>query len=126
MEAARATIRNWLHSFWRRLMTKEAACWLRTHVGSHGPEQLSRNHDALVDCITRAANSSWWDWSDGSCLFFWCRPDAWRLEARDGAKRYRTGDPPPRRHFPKVPVEEPCYLVPGQVRTLLSRVWTFR
>jgi hypothetical protein len=27
MEAAGATIRNWLHSFWRRSLTKQAACW---------------------------------------------------------------------------------------------------
>jgi hypothetical protein len=38
MEVAHATIRNWLHSFWRQSMTKEAACWLRTHGGLHSPE----------------------------------------------------------------------------------------
>jgi hypothetical protein len=85
MEAARAVIRNWLHSKWRRSITAEAAQWIRAQGVVGGNEQLSRNRDAIVDCITRAANSTWWDWSDGSRLFFWRWPEAWRIEVRDGA-----------------------------------------
>ena len=59
MEATRAVIRNWLHSLWRRGLTKEATQWLCAHGAAQGPVQLSRNLDTMLDCITRAANSSW-------------------------------------------------------------------
>ena len=88
-------------------MTLEATCWLRDQGVTDGHEQWQRNRDAIADCITRAVNSTWWDWSDGSRLFFWRWPDPWRLEARDGAKSYRMAEPPHRRHFPRVPVVEP-------------------
>ena len=137
MEAARTIIRDWLRSWWRRSMTREAACWLHVHGDPYGSEQFSRNRTAISDCITRAANSSWWEWSDGNSLFFWRWPEVWRLEARDGAKSYRSGEPSSRLHFPRAPVQESwitekdneklCklisrrYQVSGQVRTVVPR-----
>jgi hypothetical protein len=118
-------------------MTAEATLWLRTQGMVEGAEQLSRNREVIADCITRTANSTWWEWSDGSRLFFWRWPEAWHQEARDGARSYCVGEPPPRLQFPKVPVEEPWilekdneklrklivrhYIVPGQVRTVVPR-----
>jgi hypothetical protein len=135
LESARAVLRTWLHSRWRRSLTAEACGWLRNVGGANGKESFARNREVLADCITRAANSTWWEWSDGSRLFFWRWPEVWRLEARDGARSYRTGEPPPRLQFPTVPVEEPWiiekdndklrkliarrYIVPGHVRTVV-------
>jgi hypothetical protein len=93
MEHARSTLRNWLHLRWWRAMTSEATCWLRNQGVADGHEQWQCSRDAIADCITWAANSTWWDWSDGSCLFFWRWPDPWHLEARDGAKSYRMAKP---------------------------------
>ena len=61
----------------------------------------------------------------------------WRLEARNGAKSYRSGKPPPRLHFSSPPVQESWitekdneklrkliswrYLTPEQVRTVVPR-----
>jgi hypothetical protein len=71
MEHACSTLGNWLHSRWRRAMTLEASCWLRNQEGvAVGHEQWQRNRDAIADYITHVANLMWWDWSDGSRLFF--------------------------------------------------------
>ena len=137
MEHARSVLRNWLHSRWRQATTTDAVHWLHNQGSCDRHEQWQRNRDAIVDCVTRAANSTWWEWSDGSRLFFWRWPALWRLEARDGTKSYRTTDPPPRRHFPRVPVTEPWiiekdteklrkliiqrYILPGTVRTVVPR-----
>ena len=137
MERARSILRDWLHSRWRRATTRDAVRWLHNQGVVDGHEQWQRNRDAIADCVTRAANSTWWEWSDGSRLFFWRWPILWRLEARDGAKSYRITEPPPRRHFPRVPVEEPWiiekdneklqklivrrYIVPGTVHTVVPR-----
>jgi hypothetical protein len=68
MEHARSTLQNWLHSRWRRAMTLEATCWLRKQGVADGHKQWQHNRDAIADCITRAANLTWWDRSDGSRL----------------------------------------------------------
>ena len=107
MQGARTAIAwCWLHAHSRRVLTKEASWWLGIHGGLRGSDQFLWNREAIVDFITRAANSSWWDWSDGSRLFFWQWPEVWHLEARDGAKSYRSGEPPPRLHFPRLPDQE--------------------
>eukprot|EP00957_Ditylum_brightwellii_P098755 7523069-Ditylum_brightwellii.AAC.1 len=40
------------------------------------------------DVIDRAANSTWWDWCEGSTLVFWQWTPECRNEARDGTKMF--------------------------------------
>jgi len=53
-----------------------------------------------VDCITWASLSTWWEWLDGSRLFFWRWPEVWQREAQDGARGFHTGELPPRLRYP--------------------------
>jgi hypothetical protein len=101
LEKARGAIRAFLHKVWRRNLVREAQRWLRTEEAM---EDRERNVHAVRDCITRCAESTWWDWSDGSRLLFWRWPERWRVEARDGAIGLHTGRPPARLHYPSPPV----------------------
>ena len=51
-------------------------------------KELSRDLAAARDAIGRGVNSTWWDWSSGSTLFFWRWPPGYRIAARDGARVY--------------------------------------
>ena len=42
----------------------------------------------LYDDLTRAMHSSWWEWLDGSQLFFWSWPSIWMKEDRYGAHTF--------------------------------------
>jgi hypothetical protein len=102
-EGARAAIHKLLHSIWRRKFTREACRWLKREVAM---KDLDRNTVAVRDCVQRCAESTWWEWSDGSRLIFWRWPESWRNEARDGAKGLHTGTPEPRLHYPQVAMDD--------------------
>lgn len=89
---ARNLMRFSCHSFWRLNLTREAALWLYTSPNSI-PRELRINKAAIVDCLTRAANSTFWDWADGSRLFFW-RWKHWWKSARDGERLFHEAPPP--------------------------------
>jgi hypothetical protein len=67
---ARNLARLACHSFWRLNLTREALHWF-----FHGPDLLPSesdlNREAIIDCLRRASHSTFWDWADGSRLFFW-------------------------------------------------------
>ena len=46
------------------------------------------------DCMFRAAESSWWEWSAGSTLFFWKWPRSHMVWARDGQPHFEIGKLP--------------------------------
>ena len=106
MEEAREIIRNALHSRWTRRLTIEAASFFASQHYSD-PLEKERDREALLECIERCRNSTWWEWSDGSRLHFWRWPDVWRHEARDGARACHLKDLPPRLTFPQVPIDDP-------------------
>lgn len=89
---ARNLLRLACHSFWRLKLTREALSWFL-----HSPDSLlseaKLNKEAIVDCLTRASNSTFWDWSDGSRLFFW-RWQHWWKSARDGEVLFHEEPPP--------------------------------
>jgi hypothetical protein len=101
LEKARGAIWNWLHRRWRRQLVQGVCQWLKTEEAIVG---LDQNVMAVRDCIRRCANSTWWEWSDGSRLLFWQWPENWRNEAHDGAKGLHTGKPMPRLNYPQVPM----------------------
>jgi hypothetical protein len=103
MEEARQVIRKFLHGHWRRKLGQDARSWLKT---SEAAVELKRNVVAVRECVQRCADSSWWEWSDGSRLLFWRWPSKWRNEARDGAKGHHTGNPKPRLNYLQVPMTE--------------------
>jgi hypothetical protein len=101
MEKARGAMRNLLHRRWRRKLCREACRWLKSKEAAVG---LDRNTIAVRDCVGRCANSTWWEWTDGSRLLFWRWPENWQVEARDGAKGLHTGTPEPQLRHPQVPM----------------------
>jgi hypothetical protein len=134
MDRARDGLCRFLFGFWIRRLCREGCLWLKSEEAR---SELARNREAVRDCVTRCANSTWWEWADGSRLLFWRWPAAWRLEARDGAPGVHTGAPPPRQRFPAIPIKEQWvidkdvekltklihrrYLVPGEYRTAVPR-----
>ena len=46
---------------------------------------------AGLDAIRRAANASWFEWLDGSALFFWNWGDRYQRLVQDGQPHYLTG-----------------------------------
>jgi hypothetical protein len=92
MESARDTIREKLaHRWWKKKILREGLNYLKTT--EEGVEH-ERDKDAVRECVTRSANSTWFDWADGSRLYFWRWPDKWRKEARDGKVAWRKRIPP--------------------------------
>jgi hypothetical protein len=65
LEVAQERIRKFLHRCWLRGLCKEALSILRTMMGTERDHKLTK--EGARDCLTRAANSNWWEWNDGSC-----------------------------------------------------------
>jgi len=111
------SIRGFLLARWRRNVCR---IFRRFLVGAHPrwhlrprlisfSSELLRDLEARRDCLSRTAGASWWDWEQGSRLFFWRWPAESRVWARDGhpvyhqahlLPNYRTCQPP--EHNPEV------------------------
>ena len=89
---ARDLLRTACHSFWRLFLLWESVEWLLYSPDSLLSERKI-NRAAIVDCLTRAAHSTYWDWADGSRLFFW-RWKWWWKSARDGEVLFKLDTPP--------------------------------
>ena len=76
--AARGVLQRGMHCWWHRRLRREAWAWLKAHEPTPGnvleEDQYRRNLEAIVDCLTRAGGSTWFEWNDGSRLFFWRWP----------------------------------------------------
>jgi hypothetical protein len=103
MERHRESLRKFLFKYYLRRTCREAREWLRS---DEAKAELSANREEIRDCVQRLANSTWWDWADGSRLLFWRWPANWRGEARDGSRGFHTGIPPPRMNYPQPPMQE--------------------
>ena len=75
-----------------RNLRREASKWLANSLNSL-PAERELNVEAICDCLERAAGSTFWDWEDGSRLFFW-RWGEWWKSARDGEPFYHEKPPP--------------------------------
>eukprot|EP00956_Cyclotella_meneghiniana_P029273 scaffold70321_cov60-Cyclotella_meneghiniana.AAC.2 len=89
---ARNLLRLACFTFWKLNLVREAFRWLNFSPDSI-PSERSINQLAIIDCITRSSNSTFWDWEDGSRLFFW-RWEHWWKSARDGEILFHETDPP--------------------------------
>ena len=94
-----------------------------------------RNREAGLDAISRAANSSWFGWDDGSAPFFWRWPKEYQRTMRDGLKvwlrdegpRNKRGQRPERDAAVKAKMKEKLmkvrdrrYICPGKVDSLTN------
>ena len=106
----------------------------RNHMRrTHGPDwwvlpgdrgtELQRDREAGQDCLVRVMKATWWDWDDGSRLFFWRWPVHYRLQARDGVPPWLTG-PLPKFVRPQPPEKDPARK--EKVKTKLAKVRTRR
>jgi hypothetical protein len=63
--------------------------WWQKHWGG-----FRLDAEAGLDAVTRAADSSWWDWDLGSAPFYWRWPEEYRVTIRDGLDIWMTGPAP--------------------------------
>jgi len=123
LEWSRGQLRTFLYGLYCRRLYLEAKRWLDKERVSPTLPDYGRSEAGVVDCLQRACSANWFEWSDGSRLFFWRWPIERQQEARDGH---------PVRHFympPRCPRArtlgnlEPWMkdLVPVQLRKFLSR-----
>ena len=96
--------------------------------------ELFADKEVGRDAVTRAANSTWWDWDAGSTLFFWRWPKRVQRTVRDGTKLFIIRSKLPRymkrQQWPVDPaqadklrtklrkVRKQSYIQPGFVRSL--------
>jgi hypothetical protein len=71
-----------------------------TMWGHRDNDQLKSLVEA-ADCIMRAANSSCWDWEDGSRPFFWRWSAEYHNQIRDGIPLWYRGTAPRKFHSQK-------------------------
>ena len=106
----------------------------KSYAQAHYRLRQNPNFDAGADCLRRVANSSWWEWEDGSRILFWRWKGRERI-MRDGQPHRLTGDLPSfrrRQNKPKdragvvrkiTKVRERDYLIQGV--TVLSLIHMF-
>ncbi len=53
--------------WWKRHLTRDFLSWFcTTHHQNLTSFAAKRDKEAGRECVTRAANSTWWEWKDGS------------------------------------------------------------
>jgi hypothetical protein len=91
----RALLRRFRHfkygvirSFRKFMIKKYGEEWmvlLRQEIKRRrGRKEIERDYDVGMDAIHRASNASFWEWDDGSTLFFWRWPSEFHESLRDG------------------------------------------
>ncbi len=121
--------------WWKRRTTRDFLQWMKCrHPRTDSPDYCL-DLEAGRDCISRCANSEWWEWTAGSRPLFWRWPEEYRTIIRDGVPPWIKGTLP---HY-KVPqrnekdpairtvikkklksVIDKGYLIPGIVHSLTS------
>jgi hypothetical protein len=112
----RAMLRRYRHykygiirSFRLYMNRKHGEEWLvtlrREMKKRRGQKEIGRDYDVGMDSIRRALRASFWEWEDGSTIFFWRWPSALQTELRDGMRVwYKKRDLPTywgRQRWPK-------------------------
>ena len=136
MEKARESLRSMAWRWWITRIRKEMIFWLKGRERSH-PKEVQADVEGIRDCLTRLANSTWFEWTDGSRTHFWRWPERWLLEARDGARACVVEPPPRRLYWPPMPQEDWMedldvekiaksimrrYIEPGKVSVVIPRM----
>ena len=94
----------------------------------------AKDWEPAIECMEKAAGATWWEWKEGSRLFFWNWPPSYRTWARDGQAHYQTKElptftkpqkPPKTEHdrllcWKKLfPVRKRKYIAAGKVTSLM-------
>lgn len=70
--------KDWLVQMWKARKAKSTRKERET--------ELVKDYDVGIDAISRAISSSFWEWEDGSTVFFWRWTKEHRRELRDGLR----------------------------------------
>jgi len=94
--AALNIIRTFALCWWKRRTRREFLEWMAKKYPSPSkiPVEYKKDRSAGLDCLSRCANSSWWEWSAGSRLLFWRWPEEYKISIRDGVKLWTKGPLP--------------------------------
>jgi hypothetical protein len=124
-------IRTLALRWWRRNLLRDFLKWFKKeHKSCVVSNQVAvihikKNGEAMLDwtagrdCIWRAAEASWWDWTKGSRPFHWRWPIEYRTVIRDGVPLWFISPPP----TTKIPQRgEPDPVKREIIRTKLSTV----
>jgi len=123
--------------YWWRTVLRSLVMYLRQTYGASWNRDPAAARDRTVgaDCIWRTTTATWWEWSQGSTLFFWRWPVACREIARDGfplwvqgplpsyrVPQRRESDPTIRTQVSNklISVRSRRYIVPGSVHSLTN------
>jgi hypothetical protein len=89
-------LRAFTLAYWRRCVTHGLMKHLRSSYGQNWLGNPAAAQDMLVgkDCLCRTAGADWWEWKQGSTLFFWRWPRHCLTLARDGHPVWTTGEQP--------------------------------
>jgi hypothetical protein len=128
-------LRGFMLSRWRLRLTRSFVTYMRSCYGDAWSlcERAAKEREVGRDCLHRVAMADWWEWKDGSALFFWRWPRYARSLALLGHKPWFSS-PPPRYKVPqrqesnetiraqvKAKLETPLnrrYITPGRVESL--------
>ena len=122
-DRARASLREFGRMWWYQNLTQEANLWLSQRLeGGMDPEDVIKSLEVMTDCLARARRSDWFEWNDGSRLFFWRWPEeSWR-EARDGMNIFHYYLPPRRTRTRVIKAEGWMHdLMAGKLRKYFRR-----
>ena len=83
---------NALHSFVRYMVMEHG--WQLEGVTTPHNLDFIVDYNAGVEALNRVGRSSFWNWDDGSSIFFWRWPKEIRQECRDGCNIFVKGPLP--------------------------------
>ncbi len=130
------TIRKYMLRYWCRLVLRSLLFyWKFNQRAGVTPGDQDMELEASRDCLRRATGADWWEWRQGSSLFFWRWPIYARKLALKGHPPWFTAKPPqykvPQRPEPDeklraqirgkldAPISK-SYIAPGKVLSLTS------
>lgn len=85
-------LRRFALQIWKRLVRSDFDKWYR-EIGKHGLNPTQIFKDGLSAC-DKAERSSWWEWDEGSAIFFWRWPEDYQNQVRIGIPPMFEGRPP--------------------------------
>lgn len=90
LDVALRVLRTWFLRIWKRHVTRSFFKWYNRKVivcPKHRRAMLADAHD----CISRAADATWWSWDAGSRPFFWRWPSDYLEVSRIGVEVWFDG-----------------------------------
>jgi hypothetical protein len=130
-------IRNFALRWWKKHTTRDFLRWLNQNYqpALRSSGEYIKDRKAGVDCLSRCANSSWWEWNLGTRHLFWRWPEEYKIPICDGVRLWIKG-PLPQYKAPQrgekdkttrdaiksklSAVMSKGYLLQGEVRSLIS------